>query len=234
MSVALHEPNILIIDADTATVDVLACYLGEDAYSVDRASDAEHGIRLANETQPDLIVLDVALPNRNGLDVFRALRATRDVPIIIVSTRNSETDRVVALELGADDFVAKPFSARELVARIAAVLRRARCVCGAVRGMRSLMSDGQLEIDRTSLQARLAGRRIPLTPTEFRILEALAKHCGQILTRAQLLDYVAFDGDVFDRTLDKHIANLRKKIEADPSRPRHVLTVFGVGYKFVA
>lgn len=234
MSAPLREPRILIIDADAETVEVMACYLGEDAYSVVRASDAEHGIRMADETRPDLVVLDVALPNRNGLDVFRALRANRDVPIIIVSTRNSETDRVVALELGADDFVAKPFSPRELVARIAAVLRRTRCGCGAVRGMRSAAHHGELEIDRNEFQARLSGKRIPLTPTEFRILEALAKHSGQILTRSQLLDFVAAEGDVFDRTLDKHIANLRKKIEADPSRPRHVLTVFGVGYKFVA
>lgn len=227
-------PRVLIIDGDRNVVDIVVAYLGDDGYSVVRAYDGEQGLRMASEANPDLIVLDLVLAKRNGLDVFRTIRAESDVPIVIVSGRTSETDLVVALELGADDYITKPFSPRELVARIGAVLRRSRCSCGMVRTSRTRVTAADLEIDRESYQARRNGRRVPLTPTEFRILDALARHRGQILTRAQLLDCVASDGDVFDRTLDKHIANLRKKIEDDPSRPRYVVTVFGVGYKYSA
>jgi two-component system OmpR family response regulator len=212
-----REPKILIIDRDDDSAYLVATCLREDGYAVLRATDGEEGLRLAADAEPDLILLDLS-PKRAGLEVFRQLRVAGDVPIIIVSFMGSETDRTLALELGADDYVLKPFSPRELVARVSAVLRRARCSCGLRRGSTGSTPRGDL----------------PLTPTEFRILEALARHPGQILTRAQLLEYVASEGDVFDRTLDKHIANLRKKIEDDPARPRYVVTVFGVGYKYSA
>jgi DNA-binding response OmpR family regulator len=227
-------PRVLIVESDRNVVDVVVAYLGDEGYSVVRAYDGEQGLRLARETSPDLIVLDLTVAKRDGRDIFREIRSEGDVPIVIVSGRTSETDLVVALELGADDYVTKPFSPRELVARIGAVLRRSQCPCGQVRSARLRVVSPGLEIDRGSYQARRNGRRVQLTPTEFRILEALANHRGQILTRAQLLDCVASEGDVFDRTLDKHIANLRKKIEDDPSRPRFVVTVFGVGYKYSA
>jgi two-component system OmpR family response regulator len=228
-----REPRILIIDRDDDSSFLVATCLREDGYAVLRATDAEEGLRIAAESEPDLVLLDLS-PKRVGLEVFRRLRMAGDVPIIIASFTGSETDRTLALELGADDYVLKPFGPRELVARVNAVLRRSRCVCGLRRGSTASVPRGELEIDRSAYRARRAGRVLPLTPTEFRILEALARHPGQILTRAQLLEYVASEGDVFDRTLDKHIANLRKKIEDDPARPRYVLTVFGVGYKYSA
>lgn len=228
-----REPKVLIIDRDDDSSFLVASCLREDGYAVLRATDAEEGLRIAVESEPDLVLLDLS-PKRVGLDVFRRLRLAGDVPIIITSFTGSETDRTLALELGADDYVLKPFGPRELVARVNAVLRRSHCVCGLRRGNMASAPRGELEIDRTAYRARRAGRVLPLTPTEFRILEALSRHPGQILTRAQLLEYVASEGDVFDRTLDKHIANLRKKIEDDPSRPRYVLTVFGVGYKYSA
>jgi two-component system OmpR family response regulator len=228
-----REPKVLIIDRDDDSSFLVASCLREDGYAVLRATDAEEGLHFAAEAEPDLILLDLS-PKRVGLEVFRRLRSSGDVPIIIASFTGSETDRTLALELGADDYVLKPFSPRELVARVSAVLRRSRCVCGLRRGGTASEPRGELEIDRSAYRARRAGRVLPLTPTEFRILEALARHPGQILTRAQLLEYVASEGDVFDRTLDKHIANLRKKIEDDPARPRYVLTVFGVGYKYSA
>jgi two-component system, OmpR family, alkaline phosphatase synthesis response regulator PhoP len=225
--------RILIVDDDRQIVEVMAACLTGEGYAVTRAYDGDEGLRLALETRPDLILLDLVLPKRSGLDIVRALRPQSNVPVVIVSARDSETDRTVGLELGADDYVTKPFSSRELVARIGAVLRRSHCACGADRGAQWSGSEG-VEIDRESRQVRRNGRPVSLTPTEYRILDVLIRHRGQILSRAQLLEHVAAHGDVFDRTLDKHIANLRKKIEDNPSRPRHVVTVFGLGYRFPA
>jgi DNA-binding response OmpR family regulator len=224
--------RILVVDDDRQIVEVVAACLSGEGYAVTRAYDGDEGLRLAIDTRPDLIVLDLMLPKRSGLDIVRALRPQSNVPVVILSARDSETDRTVGLELGADDYVTKPFSARELVARVGAVLRRSHCSCGE----RSSQWAGPagVEIDRESRQVRRDGKPVALTPTEFRILEVLIRHRGQILSRSQLLEHVAAHGDVFDRTLDKHIANLRKKIEDNPSRPRHVVTVFGLGYRFPA
>jgi DNA-binding response OmpR family regulator len=226
-----ERARILIVDDDREIVEVVAARLNGEGYDVTRAYDGDEGLRLALETHPDLVLLDLMLPKRSGLDVVRALRPHSNVPVVIVSARDSETDRTVGLELGADDYVTKPFSQRELVARIGAVLRRSHCTCGADRSAQWSGPDG-VEIDRESRQVRRNGRPVALTPTEFRILDVLIRHRGQILSRSQLLEHVAAHGDVFDRTLDKHIANLRKKIEDNPSRPRHVVTVFGLGYRF--
>lgn len=231
---AVREPRALIVDPDRDIVEVIATYLRDDGYGVVRAYDGEEALRLFVESQPDIVLLDLTLPKGPGLEVFRRMRAESDVPVIIVTARSADTDRIVGLELGADDYVTKPFSPRELVARVGAVLRRSRCSCGATRRLRPATNNDDLEIDRNAHEARRRGRSVQLTPTEFRILDALARHSGQILTRAQLLDYVASEGETYDRTLDKHIANLRKKIEDDPSHPRYVVTVFGVGYKFSA
>ncbi|MEA2667011.1 MAG: two-component system, OmpR family, response regulator VicR [Candidatus Eremiobacteraeota bacterium] len=225
--------RILIIDDDRQIVEVVAACLNGEGYAVSRAYDGEEGLRLALDTRPDLILLDLMLPKRSGLDVVRALRPQTNVPVVILSARDSETDRTVGLELGADDYVTKPFSARELVARIGAVLRRSHCSCGAERNSQWSGPEG-VEIDRETRQVRRNGKPVSLTPTEYRILDVLIRHRGQILSRSQLLEHVAAHGDVFDRTLDKHIANLRKKIEDNPSRPRHVVTVFGLGYRFPA
>ncbi len=225
--------RILVIDDDRQIVEVVAACLKGEGYAVSRAYDGEEGLRLALDTRPDLILLDLMLPKRSGLDVVRALRPQTNVPVVILSARDSETDRTVGLELGADDYVTKPFSARELMARVGAVLRRSHCACGAERNPQWPASEG-VEIDRETRQVRRNGKPVALTPTEYRILDVLMRHRGQILSRAQLLEHVAAHGDVFDRTLDKHIANLRKKIEDNPSRPRHVVTVFGLGYRFPA
>lgn len=225
---------MLIIDDDSEIADLMADHLREHGYTVARAFDGEQGLRLLAEAPPALVLLDQSLPKRSGLDVFRMIRATGNIPVIFIGSHDSETDRVVSLELGADDYVTKPFSPRELTARIGAVLRRSRCSCGAVRHTAAAAgTSGELEIDRTNYQVRRNGRPLSLTPTEFRILDAFARHPGQVLSRTQLFELVSSEGDVFDRTLDKHIANLRKKIEIDPAKPRHLSTVFGLGYKFI-
>jgi DNA-binding response OmpR family regulator len=228
---AARRPRILVADSDREIVDIVATFLQDDGYSVVRAYDGDAVLALHDETKPDLVMFELMIPKRSGLDLLRDLRRVSDVPIIVCTARASEADRIVGLELGADDYVTKPFSPRELVARMGAVLRRATCSCGAFRSARVAQTP-EIEVDREAHEARRNGRLLPLTPTEYRILEALSRNPGQILTRAQLLDAIATDGEVYDRTLDKHIANLRKKIERDSAHPRLVLTVFGIGYKF--
>jgi len=225
-------PRILIVIVDPGEVVPAAQALSDEGFSVHYARDGEEAVRTARETHPNLVLIALGAPTRIGLDVLRALRALGDVPIVVVCETATETDRVVALELGADDCLTQPIGTRELVARVGAVLRRTRCECGETRGFETAGLRPDLEIDVPSSQVRRRGRVVPLTPTEFRILEALVRHSGQTMTRAQLLEHVAAEGDVFDRTLDRHIANLRKKMEDDPSRPRYVITVFGIGYKF--
>ncbi len=224
-----RDPRVLIIDPDRELVEKTAHDLGEAGYTVRPAFDGEQGLGLLSEEQPHLVLLELVLPKRSGLDVFRMIRASSELPVIFVSARSSETDRIVSLELGADDFVTKPFSSRELIARVGAVLRRSCSTCRSLYGGEEPAS---LQLDRGSFQARRKGRTVGLTRTEFRIIEALARNPGQTLSRAQLLEQFSGDGEVFDRTLDKHIANLRKKIEDNPSNPRHLVTVFGQGYKY--
>ncbi len=224
-----RDPRVLIVDHDRELVERIARSLSEAGYTALRAFDGEQALSLMAEEAPHLVLLELVLPKRSGLDVFRLIRAASQLPVIFFSARSSETDRIVSLELGADDFVTKPFSSRELNARVGAVLRRSCPNCRSLNGAREPAS---LELDRGSLQVRRKGRALGLTPTEFRILEALARNPGQILSRAQLLEQFSSDGEVFDRTLDKHIANLRKKIEENPSNPRHLVTVFGQGYKY--
>jgi two-component system alkaline phosphatase synthesis response regulator PhoP len=184
---------------------------------------------VARHERPDLIVLDLNLPGMDGLDVCRALRRESDVPIIMLTARIEETDRLIGLELGADDYITKPFSPRELVARVRAVLRR---VQGGVH-QPGLIRAGELEIDLNGHRVTRGGEPINLTRTEFNLLAILAQHPGQTFNRAQLLDRlhgVAHEG--FDRSVDAHVKNLRRKLEVDPVEPRYVLTVYGVGYKF--
>ena len=194
-----------------------------------KANDGELALTIARHEKPDLVVLDLMLPKMDGLDVCRTLRRESDVPVIMLTARGEETDRLIGLELGADDYITKPFSPRELVARVRAVLRRAS---GEVSSQR-VIRVGELEIDLEGHQATLKGESLPLTRYEFNILAALARHPGQTFTRAQLLDKLhgyAYDG--FDRSIDAHIRNLRRKLEADSANPRYILTVYGVGYKF--
>jgi DNA-binding response OmpR family regulator len=193
------------------------------------ARDGEMALTLARIEQPDLIVLDLMLPGVDGLDVCRRLRRESGVPIIMLTARVEEADRIVGLELGADDYVTKPFSPRELVARVRATLRRASGEVGPACVLRA----GEIELDTASLTATLAGEPLDLTPTEFQLLAVLVRQPGRIFSREQLLEAVhgvAFDG--YDRSIDSHIKNLRRKIEADPRQPRYIQTVYGMGYRF--
>ncbi len=223
--------TVLLVDDEPALVDVLERYLRDDGFTVVRAGDGPAALDLFARHVPDLVLLDINLPGFPGTEVLRKIRAIRDVPIIMLTGRADEIDRVVGLELGADDYVAKPFSPREVVARVKSVLRRAeRPQSQAAHNERRV---GAIAIDTTAHEVRVDGKLVTVTPTQFKILDVLSQHVGQTLTRDQLLERVSADGDVFDRTLDRHIANLRARVEPDPANPRHIVTVFGVGYKMV-
>lgn len=220
---------ILVVDDEPKIVKQARDYLENGGFRVATAGDGKIALATARHERPDLVVLDLNLPEMDGLDVCRALRRESDVPIIMLTARVDETDRLIGLELGADDYITKPFSPRELVARVRAVLRR---VQGGVH-QPGLVRAGDLEIDLRGHRVTRAGEPIQLTRTEFNLLATLAQHPGQTFTRAQLLDRlhgVAYDG--YDRSVDAHVKNLRQKLEADPTEPRYVFTVYGVGYKF--
>jgi len=228
----MAHQTILVVDDEPQIVEVVQDYLKQVGYRVLTARDGQTALTLARREHPDLIVLDLMLPGGlDGLDVCRSLRqdqALADVPIIMLTARTDETDRLIGLELGADDYVTKPFSPREVVARVRAVLRRARRD-GPPLG---IARAGELAVDLTTRSVTVGGQPISLTPTEFDLLAVLARNPGRPFTRAQLMDLVydvAYAG--YDRAIDSHIKNLRRKIEPDPREPRYVLTVYGVGYK---
>jgi two-component system, OmpR family, phosphate regulon response regulator OmpR len=225
--------RVLVVDDEPQIVDIVVRYLQDDGFLVTTATEGTEGVKIALEQRPDLIVLDLNLPGLHGSEVLRRVRAVYDVPIIMLTSRVDEVDRVVGLEIGADDYIGKPFSPRELVARARTVLRRMRGATSQGRGAaeRATLRIGAIEIDPGAHEVRLNGTLVALTPMEFRLLDALATNAGLALTRTQLLDQVASDGEIFDRTLDRHIANLRRKIEDDPTHPRRIITVLGVGYK---
>lgn len=220
---------ILVVDDEFRIVKLARDYLEKAGFRVQSAGNGVDALASARQQRPDLIVLDLMLPGMDGLDVCRALRRESDVPIIMLTARVEETDRLVGLELGADDYITKPFSPRELVARVRTVLRRAH---GSVQQPGRLRI-GDLEIDLDSHRLTRAGMPVRLSRIEFNLLAILAQHPGQTFTRAQLLDRlhgVAFEG--YDRSIDAHVKNLRRKLEPNPAEPRYVLTVYGVGYMF--
>ena len=220
-------PRILVVDDEPQIVDLLRSYLRREGFDVDEAGDGEAALAACARRRPDLVVLDLMLPKVDGREVCRRIRETSQTPIIMLTARDEETDKLLGLELGADDYITKPFSPREVVARVRAVLRRGG------REAVEIVRVGDLAIDLRAHQVTLQGRRVDLTPTEFRLLEILAGHPNQVFTRMQLIDRVqghAFEG--YERTVDAHIKNLRGKVEPDPKNPRHILTVYGVGYKF--
>jgi DNA-binding response OmpR family regulator len=227
--------TILVVDDEPALVDVLEAYLTSEGFAVLRAADGRAAVDLALAHAPDLILLDLNLPKLPGLEAFREIRAQSDVPVIMLTARNSEVDRVVGLELGADDYVSKPYSPREVVARVKSVLRRKRPPAAGLppaRAPHDVLRIGDLTIDRTAHEVARAGHAIKLTPTEYRLLGIFAGHPGQVFARDHLIELLSNDGgDVFDRTLDRHVANLRAKIERDVQHPEYILTVYGVGYK---
>jgi two-component system, OmpR family, alkaline phosphatase synthesis response regulator PhoP len=225
----MHE-RILIVDDEPKIVKLTRDYLEKDGFQVTSAGDGVTALELARRERPDLVILDIMLPGMDGWEVCRALRRDTDVPIIMLTARSEESDQIVGLELGADDYITKPFSPRTLVARVRAILRRAQ---GKLKPA-SLVHAGGLEIDLERHQASLDGQVLRLTPTEFKLLAILSQNPGQLFSRDQLADHLhgaAFDS--FDRSIDSHIKNLRRKIEPDTAQPRYIETVYGVGYRFI-
>jgi len=222
--------KILVVDDEKKFVDVLRGYLEQAGFGVVTAYDGKQALAAFRREKPNLVLLDLNLPEVDGLDVARTLRQSSNVPIIMVTARVEETHRLIGLELGADDYITKPFSPREVVARVRAVLRRAAGETAPVEILRA----GEIEMDVSKHTVTLDGKPVELTPTEFDLLGALIKNPGRVYTRMQLLDLVqgeTFEG--YERTVDAHIKNLRQKLGDDPKEPRYILTVFGVGYKFV-
>lgn len=222
--------RILIVEDDIQTAATIRLYLENDGFEVDAAADGVAGLELARRGEHALIVLDLMLPRLSGIEFCRTLRKQSNVPIVMLTARTTEDDRVLGLELGADDYVPKPFSPRELVARVRAVLRRGEHPESA--GRERLRFVG-LEIDLAGCSVTVGGARVPLTPTEFKLLTSMARAPGRVFSREQLATRAFGDGFAgLDRTVDAHIMNLRKKIETDRASPTFVQTVFGQGYRF--
>ena len=211
-------------------MELVKLYLERDGYRVLVAYDGLRALELARQKRPDLIVLDLLLPEVDGLDVCRILQTESKVPIIMLTAKTTEADKLIGLDMGADDYVTKPFSPRELLARVRAVLRR---VGEETASGPAEMRFTDLLIDRRRHEVRVRDKVVDITPTEFKLLEVLAGEAGRVFTRLELLDRVlGYDFEGFERTIDVHVRNLRKKIEPDPKRPLYVQTVYGVGYKF--
>ncbi|MBI4310311.1 MAG: response regulator transcription factor [Chloroflexi bacterium] len=230
----MSAPTVLVVEDDENLLQALRYSLSKEGYLVKTAQDGEQGLELSLSARPDLVVLDVMLPRMDGFEVCRLVRKESDVPILMLTARDEEIDRVVGLELGADDYVAKPFSMRELLARVKAMLRRSRMSSDSqARETTKLLRAGNLEIDLTGHTVSHQGRLLELRPREFDLLALLVSHPGRAFTREQMLqqlwgyDYI---GDT--RTVDVHIRWLREKLEEDPSHPRRIVTIRGVGYRF--
>jgi two-component system alkaline phosphatase synthesis response regulator PhoP len=222
--------TVLVVDDEPQIVKLVRDYLEHAGFSVVAASDGPSALRAVRTVRPDLIVLDLGLPVLDGVDVTRSIRRDSAVPIIMLTARADESDKLVGLELGADDYLTKPFSPKELVARVRAVLRRAQ---GMQHQAEVIRVGRDVELDVPRMKATIAGRAIELTRTEFHLLSTLARQPGRVFTRAQLLDAirgVAFES--YERAIDAHVKNIRRKIEPDPRAPRYLQTAYGVGYRF--
>ena len=224
--------RVLVVDDDVKTVELVKLYLNRDGYKVLTAYNGTDALRLAREGHPDLIVLDLMLPGIDGLNVCRTLRDESDVPIIMLTAKTTEEDRLTGLDLGADDYVPKPFSPKELAARVRAVLRR--LPGESIQRGPEEVRHGKLTVNFPKYEASLAGRPLNLSPIEFKLLGLLVREPGRVFSRAQLIEKaLGYDFEGFDRTIDVHILNLRRKLEPDPNHPQYIRTVYGVGYKFV-
>ena len=220
--------HILVVDDEARIAEIARDYLERAGFHVSVAGSGPDALAAARARRPDLIVLDLGLPYMDGVDVTRTLRRQSNVPIIMLTARVEERDKLAGLEIGADDYVTKPFSPKELVARVRAVFRR----IDAAPERGAILRAGEIELDKGKMRAAVAGREVDVTPAEFELLAALARQPGRVFTRAQLLDAIGgAEVDSFDRAIDTHVKNLRRKIERDPRRPRYLLTVHGVGYK---
>jgi DNA-binding response OmpR family regulator len=220
--------TVLVIEDEAKIAQLVRDYLEHAGFKTVLARDGRSGLSAVARDRPDLVVLDLRLPDIDGLDVARLVRKESAVPIIMLTARDEESDKLIGLELGADDYVTKPFSPKELVARVRSVLRRSE----AARTASETIRTGELILDLARMQVTVDGRPVELTATEFQLLSAMVRAPGRVFTRAQLLDAIhgiAFEA--YDRAIDAHVKNIRRKIEPDPRRPRYVLTVYGVGYK---
>jgi two-component system alkaline phosphatase synthesis response regulator PhoP len=219
--------RVLVVDDDTKTVELVKLYLKRDGYRVLTAYEGIEALRLAREGHPDLIVLDLMLPGIDGLEICRTLRSESDVPVIMLTAKTTDQDKLVGLDLGADDYVTKPFSPRELAARVRAVLRRLPGERGPAE-----VKHGELTVNFLKHEAFLEEKPLNLTTVEFKLLAALIKEPGRVFSRAQLIENaLGHDFEGFDRTIDVHVLNLRRKLEPDPVHPRYIKTVYGAGYK---
>jgi len=221
--------TVLLVDDDVKLTQLLERYFAADGFGVQIVHDGLAALAVVRTTTPDIIVLDLMLPAMDGWEVCRAVRQETSIPILMLTAREEVTDRLAGLEMGADDYVVKPFSPREVVARCKAILRRSK----RSEESKEVLQRGELRMDLKGVRVILADRVIDLTPTEFKILELLMTNPGQVFSRLQMIEQVqgyAFDG--FERTIDAHVKNLRKKIEDNPKEPRRIVTVFGVGYKY--
>ena len=223
--------TILVVDDEPKIVKLVRDYLERAGFGVRVAADGKSALSLARTEKPDLVILDLGLPKMDGLDVTRELRKVSNVPVIMLTGRSEESDKLIGLELGADDYITKPFSPKELVARVRVLFRRMENYAGSSQ---EVLHAADLTLDLPRMRVSAEGREIEeLTPTEFALLAEMARQPGRVFTRAQLLDAVhgvAFES--YERAIDAHIKNIRHKIEPDPAQPRYILTVYGVGYKF--
>ena len=223
--------RVLVVEDDPKTSDILRVYLEKGGYQVAAAYDGLAGVSQARELTPDLVVLDLMLPGLSGTEVCRILRQESDVPIVMLTARSTLSDKLEGLDLGADDYVAKPFSPSELMARVRAVLRRVSSLDQRKNAV--LIKCGDLALDLEQCSVTLGGHQVRLTPTEFKVLAVLMREPGRVFSRSQLVEKaMGCDYEGMDRTMDVHILNLRRKIERDANRPEHILTVYGMGYKF--
>ena len=231
-AVSVAEPlRIVVIDDEESVRDVVTAYLEKDGFSVFSAANGREGLALAERKSPDLIVLDLMLPDVSGEEICEEVRSRSDVPIVMLTAKASEDERIEGLIAGADDYLVKPFSPRELVARVRAVLRRTRGVESPLVEVLRL-DEGRLEIDTVKRSVVRDGLPVDLTPNEYKLLLALARYPGRAYSRFELVNRVqGYDYEGYERTIDVHVKNLRKKLEPDPSRPRYIETVTGVGYR---
>jgi two-component system, OmpR family, phosphate regulon response regulator OmpR len=221
-------PRVLIVDDESIVRDVLGRYLEKEGFRVDSAADGEAAIELAARSRPDIVLLDLMLPKVDGLEVFRRIREMADIPVVMITAKGEEVDRVVGLELGADDYLPKPFEPRELLARLRALLRRAKAPAKT-----RVLRFGRLEIDRDALLIRVDGAERTLTSLQYALLVALAENAGRVLSREALMELVKGQAhEAFDRSIDVHVSRIRAAIEDDPKKPRRLITVRGAGYVF--
>jgi DNA-binding response OmpR family regulator len=221
--------TVLIVDDEPRIVELAREYLEHAGFAVVMAADGPSALAAIGAHKPDLLVLDLGLPGPDGLEVARFIRRSSTMPIIMLTARDAELDRILGLEIGADDYVTKPYSPRELVARVRALLRRSELAAEPTERIEA----GGLTIELAAMSVEADGRKVELTPTEFALLAALARYPGRVFTRSQLLDAIhGLTFEVYERAIDAHVKNLRHKLEPDPGRPRYVLTVYGIGYKF--